>query len=119
MKYPKSVLKPVLEYLQHKKMELLRRDRNIKNNDPFLDESRVDDNAVEDDALEQYGHQQSEVLSKETEEALKKVQAAMDRIKSGTYGKCVVCGKMIDTDRLSIDPTAELCIECAKKQQKA
>ncbi|PIW07053.1 hypothetical protein COW38_03530 [Candidatus Collierbacteria bacterium CG17_big_fil_post_rev_8_21_14_2_50_45_7] len=45
---------------------------------------------------------------------LARVRQAMKRVDDGTYGKCTKCGNMINTDRLGIDPTADLCVECAK-----
>jgi len=44
---------------------------------------------------------------------LKKIMSALDRIASGEYGQCRVCGEDIDTARLEIIPTAMACILCA------
>ncbi|MEN0084570.1 MAG: TraR/DksA family transcriptional regulator [Leifsonia sp.] len=41
------------------------------------------------------------------------VDAALDRLRIGTYGVCVRCGEPIGVDRLRARPTAELCIRCA------
>lgn len=41
------------------------------------------------------------------------VDAALERIRTGTYGICVRCGEPIGVDRLRARPTAELCIRCA------
>jgi DnaK suppressor protein len=57
-------------------------------------------------------------MSEETMDSLKRVRKAMKRVDDGTYGKCGKCGEMIDTDRLGIDPTADLCMSCAKKAAK-
>jgi RNA polymerase-binding transcription factor DksA len=117
MQYPKNVLQPVLDYLKKLEAELLSRKRSIAKEDPFADVSRLNDNADDGtEAAEQFGHDQAEAMSGETEKALKRVRAAMHRVDEGTYGKCVVCGAMIDTDRLGIDPTADLCVACAKKR---
>jgi RNA polymerase-binding transcription factor DksA len=37
---------------------------------------------------------------------------------AGTYGFCVECKQMIDTDRLAILPTATLCLMCEQKKKK-
>ncbi len=115
MAYPKQLLSPILDYFKKMEEQLLSRKRKLANEDPFADPSRLDDNAdVAAEASEQFGHEQASAMSAETDQALQRVQAAMKRVDEGTYGKCTKCAKMIDTDRLGIDPTAELCVACAK-----
>lgn len=116
MQYPRNVLQSVFEYLKKLESDLLKRKSSLAKEDPFSDSSRLNDNASDDtEAAEQYGHAQATTLSEETSGALKRVRLAMKRVDDGTYGKCVKCSQMIDTDRLGIDPTAELCVSCAKK----
>lgn len=116
--YPKKILTQLRSYLKKEERDLLRRKKDLEKEDPFKDESRLNDNSSGDtEAAEQFGHQRSEALSKETGEALSRVRAAMKRVDKGKYGVCVKCGKMINTDRLGIDPTVELCIKCAKKKK--
>ena len=43
---------------------------------------------------------------------LRQVEAALQRIKEGTYGKCVDCGGDIPRKRLEVYPTAERCTYC-------
>lgn len=116
IKYPRKLLAPLLKYFKKEERDLVKRKRELEADDPFRDVSRLNDNASDDtEASEQSGHQRSEVLSKETEKALERVRKTMKRIEIGTYGVCVICKRMINTDRLRIDPTAEYCIKCAKK----
>ena len=44
---------------------------------------------------------------------LKEIASALDRIASGEYGECRVCGKNIGDARLEAIPTATACIKCA------
>lgn len=114
--YPPKLLKPLLKYFRSEEKELKKRKLDIDSEDPFKNESRLNSNAGDDiDAAQKSGHQRSEVLGEETQVALGRVQKAMVRVKDGSYGTCVRCGNMIDTDRLGIDPTVELCINCAKE----
>lgn len=116
MNYPKNLLAPVVQYLKKLEFDLLKRRKQLKSEDPFTDSSRLNDNASDDtEAAEQFGHATAEALSAETEGVLKRVRGAMARVEDGSYGKCVKCGSMIDTDRLGIDPTTEYCVSCAKK----
>lgn len=116
MLYPRQLVQPVLDYLKKLEKQLLTRKARIAGEDPFADASRLNDNASDDaEAAEQFGHARAEAMAAETEAALARVRATMKRVDAGEYGKCVKCSRMVDTDRLSIDPTAELCVECAKK----
>jgi len=41
------------------------------------------------------------------------LEAAAERLAAGTYGRCVVCGKAIDPERLAALPDAETCVGCS------
>lgn len=43
---------------------------------------------------------------------LRNVEAALIRIRDGTFGECVSCGKEINVKRLEVVPWARYCIEC-------
>src|SRR5712691_11148884 len=43
---------------------------------------------------------------------LRQVEAALQRIDEGTYGKCIDCGGDIPVQRLEVYPTAERCTYC-------
>lgn len=40
------------------------------------------------------------------------IEQALNRIKSGDYGYCIVCGEEIIAGRLSIEPTSTRCVQC-------
>lgn len=118
MLYPRQILQPVFEYFKNLERELVRRKARIAKEDPFGDSSRLNDNASDDtEAAEQFGHARAEAMGEETADALRRVREAMQRVERGEYGKCTSCGGMIDTDRLSIDPTAALCLDCAAREK--
>ncbi len=48
---------------------------------------------------------------------LQKIDGALRRIESGEYGKCFMCEKEIDAQRLSVDPTDTRCRECMEQKQ--
>ncbi|HKU74047.1 MAG TPA: TraR/DksA C4-type zinc finger protein [Pyrinomonadaceae bacterium] len=47
---------------------------------------------------------------------LRKVDDALDRLMSGSYGRCCECGHAIDETRLDIDPALSLCLDCRHRQ---
>lgn len=57
-------------------------------------------------------------LGREVEE-LGDVEAALERIRDGTFGKCTDCGDAIDRERLAAYPTAKRCIACQTRRETA
>jgi DnaK suppressor protein len=45
------------------------------------------------------------------------IDEALNRMKKGTFGKCVVCGKQISKARLTAVPHARMCIECKSAEE--
>lgn len=50
---------------------------------------------------------------------LKKIEKAIEKIDSGTYGICEACGAEIPIERLEARPVTDLCIECKTEQEEA
>ncbi len=48
----------------------------------------------------------------------RRVLAAIRRIETGEYGYCVRCGDEVGEARLRLDPTATLCLPCAKARDR-
>lgn len=48
-------------------------------------------------------------------EILREVEAALTRIRQGTFGRCVECGGTIPATRLAAIPYAPNCRKCAEK----
>lgn len=48
---------------------------------------------------------------------LQAIEAALARLREGTYGTCVRCGKAIAPQRLAAMPEAPTCIICANNPQ--
>src|SRR5580700_8302955 len=59
---------------------------------------------------------EAERLATELQESLDEVEAALERLRDGTYGVCEACGKPIGEARLEAIPMARFCIVDAAKQ---
>jgi len=46
------------------------------------------------------------------QEAAAAAQRAVDRLESGTYGRCVRCGQPIPPERLEAIPDTDRCVTC-------
>ena len=49
---------------------------------------------------------------------LREIEAALDRLRAGRYGKCVECGADIGRERLLVNPTARRCIRCQTRREQ-
>ncbi len=111
------------EYIHKVKQQLIRRRESLtrslagemgslKN----LHESGVGDEIDASLVAEQMelGGQLAQVESRE----LSKINEALERIRSGRYGKCDSCGTSIKSARLQAVPHATECIECARAAER-
>ncbi len=60
----------------------------------------------DDEVLEEVGH------AARREKAM--IVAALERVVSGEYGVCAVCGEEISEERLDVLPYTPVCKKCAK-----
>ncbi len=51
-------------------------------------------------------------------QTLQMVEAALNRIREGTFGECISCGNEINSKRLEAVPWTRYCIECQEKLEK-
>lgn len=115
-KFPIKLLKPVQSYLKDEEVKLRNHKKSLEKEDPYNNTDRLIDNAAVDaDAAEEVGHERVSALKMEIDKNLIRIRKTLTRIKLGNYGICSSCKKMIDTDRLAINPTAERCINCQNK----
>ena len=65
-----------------------------------------------DAATETVERAQAMAVGVSLREQLEEVNAALSKVKAGTYGDCDSCGKQITKKRLKALPWATLCKEC-------
>jgi len=117
--FPDEILGDVRIHLEEEKKLLEARIDELVKQDPFSDPDRLTDNAASDrDADEESSHERFSALIEELRMKRKNIDEALFRISRRTYGFCTKCTSMIDTDRLSILPTAMLCKECEEKKKR-
>ena len=116
--FPSQLLKPLVAYLKGERKKLKETKKELKKVDPFVAGNRDNDNSVDSDVAENVEHDRAFAMRLQVARSLVAVRKTLTRIKLGKYGICASCGKMIDTDRLAVTPTAEYCVECAKKAEQ-
>lgn len=78
-------------------------------------EDAVYDNHLADTATETYDRELDYTLGENSEHVLAEINAALERIESGTYGTCTNCSKPIAAERLEARPWATLDIDCQRQ----
>jgi DnaK suppressor protein len=68
-------------------------------------------------ASDNYEEEMTLGLLENQERTLEEIRAALARLDDGTFGRCVECGRPIDTDRLQTLPYTPHCIACARRLQ--
>jgi RNA polymerase-binding transcription factor DksA len=63
-------------------------------------------------ALDEVHDQVGEILRTSATTALTEVEAALDRLQTGTYGRCERCTTHIPYERLEILPMSRYCMRC-------
>lgn len=59
-----------------------------------------------------------ESLGAQDSNRLQMINNALDRIKQGTYGRCLVCKEEIPEERLKAIPYAFMCINCQSRNER-
>lgn len=109
-----SAQKKKLETLQSK---LIKQLDFYKKEDPFLLVDRSTSNTLDDDIVENEGHDRITATRISLKQDLKEVEDALKRVEKGSYGVCQSCDQPIEAARLLIMPTATLCSKCEKKKK--
>jgi DnaK suppressor protein len=65
-------------------------------------------------ASQVFAQQRDLALRDRTDQHLELVEAALERIEAGTFGRCVRCGEAIAPERLDALPWAPRCIDCQR-----
>ena len=58
-------------------------------------------------------------LEENSEQVLRSIDTALQRIDEGIYGICETCGQPISEERLEAIPYAMQCIDCRRKGERA
>jgi len=115
--FPSRLTKNIEVFLEKKLLKLKRSEKSLKANDPFSDEQRTGNNSMEEDLDEQIGHFDTEIKVSFVKKQIVQIRKALTRLKIGKYGVCEKCGKMIDTDRLSVGPEVTICLNCERERE--
>ena len=57
-------------------------------------------------------------LDERGKEEIEEIDLAIDKLQSGSYGRCELCSKTIGIKRLMVVPATRLCRKCAQKYEQ-
>lgn len=87
-------------------------DHRLHDIEDQLDDPRPKD--WEDAAAEREGDEVLETLGVQGQIEIRRIRAALSRMRAGEYGLCVTCGAVISEERLDVLPDTPFCMTCAK-----
>src|SRR6202521_36488 len=115
-----SMDKKKLEYfrkrLETRQQELRRTVSRIEQDGRTVDEDSAQD--VADRAASSYTKEFLFSQSNNDRQILAMVENALSRIREGSFGECISCGKEINPKRLEAVPWTRHCIDCQEKLEQ-
>ena len=112
--------KKKLEYfrkrLEGRQQELRRTVSRTEQDGRTVDEDSAQD--IADRAASSYTKEFLFHQSNNDRQLLAMVESALDRIRQGSFGECISCGKEINAKRLEAVPWTRHCIECQEKLEQ-
>lgn len=103
----------LLEELQRARASSAALDAESRSVSAARDNSNVDDEHDPEGTTIASELSQMSVLSRAASTRAAEIQAALERLDVGTYGRCVVCGDRIAVGRLDARPWTAFCIDHA------
>ncbi|MCD4527131.1 TraR/DksA C4-type zinc finger protein [Nocardioides sp. cx-173] len=76
-------------------------------------DTNADDEHDPEGATIAFERSQMGALVRQASQHLDEVDAALERLRVGSYGACEACGRAIAAGRLEVRPTARTCVSCA------
>lgn len=101
--------------LEHRQEMLNLYQKDLRAGQASTDEGTED---IVDRANNSYNRELMFSLSDAERNQLLAVDAALERIEEGSYGKCINCGKDIGEKRLEAVPWARYCIDCQEMAEQ-
>lgn len=104
--------------LQEEKRKILRHLEELSSSsEQGLESSNPASGDPADQAMAEISQASLQKIGKREKYLLKKIDHALNKCESGTYGECESCGEEIGVPRLTARPVAQLCIDCKTEQE--
>jgi DnaK suppressor protein len=84
----------------------------------FTDTNSVYSLHMADQGTDAMEREKSFLLAQRSDDYVRRLDEALKRIDEGTFGVCVVCGDLIEKERLEAVPTTQKHVDCKNKLKK-
>lgn len=111
-----ATLQEFTQQLRERRKAILARLEDFEEALACLEQSRPPE--FSEEAQEEAVANSLKALDERDWQELKEIDAALERIRQGTYGICEECEEEIALPRLRAIPTARLCINCKRKAEE-
>jgi RNA polymerase-binding transcription factor len=109
--------------LEHFKKRLESRQHDLRR---MVSRTEQDGRTVDEDSAQDIADRAASSYTKEflfhqsnnDRQLLQMVENALSRIREGSFGECISCGKEINAKRLEAVPWTRHCIDCQEKLEK-
>src|SRR5713101_8430462 len=112
----KKKLESFKKRLETRQQELRRMVSRTEQDGRTIDEDSAQD--IADRAASSYTKEFLFHQSNNDRQLLQMVENALSRIREGSFGECILCGKEINAKRLDAVPWTRHCIECQEKLEQ-
>jgi DnaK suppressor protein len=112
----KKKLEAFKKRLESRQQELRKMVSRTQQDGRSADEDSAQD--IADKAASSYNKEFLFHQSNADRQLLQMVEGALARIREGSFGECISCGKEINPKRLEAVPWTRHCIECQEKLEK-
>lgn len=102
--------------LESRQVELRRMVSRTEQDGRTVDEDSAQD--IADRAASSYTKEFLFHQSNNDRQLLQMVESALERLREGSFGECISCGKEINAKRLEAVPWTRHCIECQEKLEQ-
>jgi DnaK suppressor protein len=102
--------------LETRQQELRRTVSRTEQDGRTVDEDSAQD--IADRAASSYTKEFLFHQSNTDRQLLQMVESALERLRQGSFGECISCGKEINAKRLEAVPWTRHCIECQEKLEQ-
>mgnify|MGYP001611827852 FL=1 len=113
---PQETFNKIKRVLQRQEKEIERDLKSIEKDDPVKGDGLAESSEPGTDSWIADVHGRAQVLGHNLQLLLARTKDALANLRSGSYGKCENCGKVIEPERLEAIPTATLCLACSRKK---
>jgi RNA polymerase-binding transcription factor DksA len=106
-----KLLHSLIDQIKRRRREWIR--EGTKGGDATRITTEARKRELQEKTLREYAIREGENV--ETKQTMRELDAVLERIESGKFGICEKCGRSIEEERLSTNPTVTLCSACAAK----